>query len=192
MTTITTTEAAIQAGVTVATIRTWCRRNAISAAKQAGRWVIDTASLAHRITIGQRKAPVTIPIHVTSRTTTIPGQPGAVGPEAVLRTAFEAGTQITLGGRWEGERVYLGRERQTYGDHGITLERVGLDRHIGQVAKLPGVEVAVYLIDTSRLEGAPLLAAQVAETETKRLAAYVAAEQRAQDEEDRYLNSEVH
>lgn len=54
-----TTAAALEANVTVATIRTWCRRGVIAATKQAGRWIIDTASLAHRITIGQRKARMT-------------------------------------------------------------------------------------------------------------------------------------
>ncbi|CAM5392182.1 hypothetical protein STENM36S_05038 [Streptomyces tendae] len=59
-----TTAAALQANVTTATIRTWCRRGIIAATKQAGRWIIDTASLAHRITIGALRArkakPVTI------------------------------------------------------------------------------------------------------------------------------------
>ncbi|MGW0948497.1 hypothetical protein ACWD4O_38905 [Streptomyces sp. NPDC002623] len=50
-----TTAAAIQANVTADTIRTWCRRGAVAALKQAGRWIIDTASLAHRIAIGQRR-----------------------------------------------------------------------------------------------------------------------------------------
>lgn len=50
-----TTTAATEAQVTVATIRTWCRIGAVAAAKQAGRWVIDTASLAHRIAIGARR-----------------------------------------------------------------------------------------------------------------------------------------
>ncbi|NNJ04134.1 helix-turn-helix domain-containing protein [Streptomyces sp. PKU-MA01144] len=52
-----TTTAATQAHVTVATIRTWCRRGVIAAAKVAGKWVIDTASLAHRIAIGTMKTP---------------------------------------------------------------------------------------------------------------------------------------
>jgi hypothetical protein len=59
-----TTAAALQANVTTATIRTWCRRGVITAAKQAGRWIIDTASLAARITIGAmrtRKAPMSQP-----------------------------------------------------------------------------------------------------------------------------------
>lgn len=51
-----TTAAAIQANVTVATIRAWCRNSIITAVKQAGRWVIDAASLAHRITIAALKA----------------------------------------------------------------------------------------------------------------------------------------
>jgi hypothetical protein len=55
-----TTAAAIQANVTTDTIRTWCRIGAVAATKQAGRWIIDTASLAARIAIGAmktRKAP---------------------------------------------------------------------------------------------------------------------------------------
>lgn len=50
-----TSTAAAQAHVTVATIRTWCRRNAVAAVKAAGRWVIDSASLARRIAIGTLK-----------------------------------------------------------------------------------------------------------------------------------------
>ncbi|MFF0597902.1 hypothetical protein [Streptomyces antibioticus] len=54
-----TTAAATEARVTVATIRTWCRIGAVAAAKAAGRWVIDTASLAARIAIGKMKRPAT-------------------------------------------------------------------------------------------------------------------------------------
>ncbi|MFN2636935.1 MAG: hypothetical protein ABR585_07915 [Gemmatimonadaceae bacterium] len=50
-----TTTAATQASVTVATIRTWCRIGAVAAAKVAGRWVIETASLAYRIALGTKK-----------------------------------------------------------------------------------------------------------------------------------------
>jgi hypothetical protein len=52
--TMNTTAAATQAGVTVATIRTWCRRGVIAAVKQAGRWIIDATSLTRRIEIGAR------------------------------------------------------------------------------------------------------------------------------------------
>lgn len=59
-----TTAAATLAGVTVATIRTWCRMGAVTATKRSGRWVIDSDSLTRRITIGatrrrtQPEAPV--------------------------------------------------------------------------------------------------------------------------------------
>ncbi|MGV9226448.1 hypothetical protein ACWDPF_27690 [Streptomyces albogriseolus] len=53
----TTAAAATQANVTIDTIRTWCRIGAVAAVKQAGRWVIDTASLARRIAIGAMKRP---------------------------------------------------------------------------------------------------------------------------------------
>ncbi|MGW6912616.1 hypothetical protein ACWGB8_02140 [Kitasatospora sp. NPDC054939] len=46
---ITATNAAAQAGVTVDTVRDWCRKGVVAAVKQAGRWVIDAASLAYRI-----------------------------------------------------------------------------------------------------------------------------------------------
>jgi hypothetical protein len=52
-----TTAAATEARVTAATIRNWCRRGAVAAVKQAGRWIIDTASLAARIAIGKMKRP---------------------------------------------------------------------------------------------------------------------------------------
>lgn len=58
-----TTTAATQAGVTVATIRTWCRNGVIAATKRSGRWTIDTTSLAHRIAIGAMKAARTTPAH---------------------------------------------------------------------------------------------------------------------------------
>jgi hypothetical protein len=52
-----TTLAAAQANVTVDTVRTWCRVGAVAAVKQAGRWIIDAASLAARIAIGKMKRP---------------------------------------------------------------------------------------------------------------------------------------
>lgn len=51
-----TTAAALKANVTADTIRAWCRYGAVAAVKQAGRWVIDSASLAARIAIGKIKA----------------------------------------------------------------------------------------------------------------------------------------
>ncbi|MDP9953116.1 MULTISPECIES: hypothetical protein [Streptomyces] len=55
MNTTTAAKAAQTANVTVATIRTWARRGVIAATKTAGRWIIDTTSLARRIAIGAMK-----------------------------------------------------------------------------------------------------------------------------------------
>lgn len=81
-----TTTAATQANVTVATIRTWCRNGVITATKQAGRWIIDTASLAARIAIGAMKRPA-------------------------KKIAFTVDTMTAIGGRrWQKngmDRVYL-------------------------------------------------------------------------------------
>lgn len=54
-TTHTAADAAALAGVTVPTVRAWCRIGAVKAAKTAGRWVIDAASLARRIALGIRR-----------------------------------------------------------------------------------------------------------------------------------------
>ncbi|MFI7096763.1 hypothetical protein [Streptomyces lydicus] len=69
-----TTAAAVQARVTVATIRTWCRRGVIAATKAAGKWVIDTASLAHRIALGARRRKETRMLDL-SATYTVDGGP---------------------------------------------------------------------------------------------------------------------
>lgn len=50
-----TATAAEQAKVSIATIRRWCRIGAVAATKRAGRWVIDAASLAYRISLGVRR-----------------------------------------------------------------------------------------------------------------------------------------
>ncbi|MCX4543752.1 hypothetical protein [Streptomyces sp. NBC_01565] len=63
-----TTAAATEAKVTVATIRHWARRGVIAATKTAGRWVIDTASLARRIAIGARRTRKTIAFTVETLT----------------------------------------------------------------------------------------------------------------------------
>lgn len=55
-----TATAAQTAGVTTTTIRAWCRRNVIAATKTAGRWIIDAASLAYRVTLGRKEQRVEI------------------------------------------------------------------------------------------------------------------------------------
>lgn len=49
---MSTATAAQIAGVAIATIRAWCRRNVIAAEKRGGRWIIDANSLAHRLELG--------------------------------------------------------------------------------------------------------------------------------------------
>lgn len=73
--TYTTTAAAQLAGVTVDTIRVWCRIGAVRATKAVGRWVIEAASLAHRIRLG---------IHPTMKESTIDTPWPADHPDAAL------------------------------------------------------------------------------------------------------------
>lgn len=68
-----TTAAATEANVTVATIRAWCRNSVITATKTAGRWIIDTASLAHRIAIGALKTRKPRPVIYSIETMTAIG-----------------------------------------------------------------------------------------------------------------------
>lgn len=60
-----TATAAQTAGVTTATIRAWCRRNVIAAVKTSGRWIIDAASLAYRVTLGRKE---TKQVEITTET----------------------------------------------------------------------------------------------------------------------------
>src|SRR5690606_7366117 len=68
-TTITAADAAAFAGVTVATIRHWCRMGAVRATKRAGRWVIDQDSLQQRISLTGR-APYRVTDYGTAYTIT--------------------------------------------------------------------------------------------------------------------------
>jgi hypothetical protein len=174
-----TSTAAQQAGVTVATIRAWCRRNVIGAIKIAGRWVIDAASLAYRITLTP-KVTMDAPVYLTNKTQRVRGHIAAVAPAAQLAAAFAAGQPVTLAGKFAGERVYLGHTRQTW-DDGVTVETIGLDRtwtHEGR-------EIAAYLIDVKRLDEAPRLAALVAQVEARQAENAATVEARVRAEEQR-------
>ncbi|MEV8523107.1 hypothetical protein AB0451_02965 [Streptomyces sp. NPDC052000] len=85
-----TTAAALEAHVTADTIRTWCRIGAVDAVKTAGRWVIDTASLAHRIAIGLRKA----------RMQSTPGTMSARGEEYVANWPTSIANRFQVGVEW--------------------------------------------------------------------------------------------
>lgn len=100
-----TTTAATQAHVTVATIRTWCRNGVITATKQAGRWIIDTASLAARIAIGALKRPArkeTRPMLDLTATYTFTHagatEPTTVTPVIKRRSTKHAGNTISVSG----------------------------------------------------------------------------------------------
>ncbi|MFD7615817.1 hypothetical protein [Streptomyces sp. NPDC059802] len=156
MTSITAAEAAAQADVTVATIRAWCRRNIVAAAKVAGRWVIDNVSLAHRIAIGARRARKQAPVIRLERSANWrAGRHGYVitGPADTLRTAYQHKTPVTLTGDFDGDRLYLGTLIATYGDNGIVNQPVALLGKEGNVA--------TYAIDDRRLDDAPRFLAQI-------------------------------
>lgn len=90
-----TTVAATQAGVTANTIRTWCRRGVITAIKQAGRWIVDTASLARRIAIGASRArkAVMLDLNATYTITDGPNAGTTITPKA--RTRQRDGHTVT-------------------------------------------------------------------------------------------------
>ncbi|GHB14568.1 hypothetical protein GCM10010330_80310 [Streptomyces tendae] len=68
-----TTLAATEAGVSIDTVRTWCRIGAVAAVKQAGRWIIDAASLAARIAVGKMKRPAKKVVYSIETMTAIGG-----------------------------------------------------------------------------------------------------------------------
>ncbi|MFE1925783.1 hypothetical protein ACFW91_24830 [Streptomyces asoensis] len=107
----TTAAAAIQANVTVATIRTWCRVGAVAAVKTAGRWIINTASLAHRIAIGTRRKLVTetpAPNTMAQRGQDyVAAWPGAIAAKSHLSAEHVAEALIRAGLATSDERADL-------------------------------------------------------------------------------------
>lgn len=189
-----TTTAATQANVTIATIRTWCRNGVITATKTAGRWIIDTASLAHRITIGTLKThkkatPVNqLPIVATARTS-IPGIIGVIGPADTLAAALQTGAPVTLSRKYDGEQVYLGHTHTTY-DDGLTTQIKGLDADLEPHPQFPDTPRALYLIDMTRLDNAPTIRAGVEKAHAASLARAAKAEADAAAAEARvHLNT---
>lgn len=180
-----TTAAAAQANVTVATIRSWCRRGVVAAAKVAGRWVVEARSLARRITLG--KAAVNPPFTLTNKVKTSGADLAVLGDADQLKTAYETGAPITLDGKHAGEVVYLGHARLSY-DDAPTAERIGLDHVLGESPKFPGHTIAAYLVDMNRLDGAPRLAELKRKVNAARLARAVKAETRIAAEDERLEN----
>lgn len=174
-----TAAAAAQAHVTVATIRTWCRRGVVTATKTAGRWVIDTASLARRITIGKERRMAKT--HTTATGTIVQtrtGRYGIRGDADTLAAAYEAGAPVAPSNApYADDRIYLGLTRETYGDYGRTLETTAL-------AYIKSDGQAVYYIDTERLDEAPAFRTAL-QQEQDRMAAEEAAMYARDDD---YLN----
>lgn len=186
-----TTQAAKLAGVTPRTIRRWAQTGRINATRTGRAWHISpdqTATIGRKTYTLQETAITTPPITLTNKTRT-PGAPiAALGDADELRHAFETGTPVTLSGKHVGERVYLGHSRQIYGDHGITIEKTGLDRTLGESPKYPGHIIAAYLVDMNRLQEAPTLAALKAQADAENLANAIATEDRIAAEDRRLDN----
>jgi hypothetical protein len=134
-----------------------------------------------------------VPFIPTNKVRTSIGAPAAVlGDVDQLTAAFQAGTPVTLGGKLAGERVYLGFRHQTFDARadGVTTVTVGLDHILGESPKFPGHTIAAFLVDPTRLDGAPRLAEMIAKSRNAATARAVAADLRAQAEEDRYTQDE--
>lgn len=154
-TTTTTAAAAVQANVTVTTVRAWCRSGVIAAVKAAGRWAIDTASLAHRIAIGAMRTRKANPVFLlTDDIDDYRGTVAVTGPAKELRAAFETGSPVTLSGPYAGERVFLGYTSRDSGGRVITTIGVDHESEDG---------TATYLIseDLDKLADAPRVLAAI-------------------------------
>lgn len=127
------------------------------------------------------------PISLTNKVHTTGARIAAMGDADQLKAAYEAGEQVTLGGKLAGERVYLGYRRQTFDldSDGVTVETIGLDRMFGESPKYPGHIIASYCVDLTRLDDAPTLAALAAKDRNLVAARAAAAEARAQEEDER-------
>lgn len=162
-----TRTAAKAANVTAATIRTWCRRGAVAAAKVGRRWDVEEASLTHRIALSAKASPLAVTDDTWGHAL------GVSGPADLLARAFDAKQQIAITtGPYAGEKVHLGHTAY------LGATRDGLDH-----ANSDGT--AVYLIDTDMLyDGAPTLLDAYEEV----LAGGALALAEANRDEDAYLN----
>jgi hypothetical protein len=127
------------------------------------------------------------PIVLTAKVRTTGADIAVMGDADQLKAAFEAGQPVTLAGKHEGEAVYLGFKRMGY-DDGMQLETIGLDRIIGETPKFPGVTIAAYLVDMTRLDDAPKLAELHRKATAARLGSAVKVEARAEAEDERLEN----
>lgn len=92
-----TTTAARTAGVTPGTVASWCRNGVITAVKQAGRWIIEQASLAHRIALAALKTRKASAMDLTATLTatyTSDIEPTTITPK--ISTRVRDGATITV------------------------------------------------------------------------------------------------
>jgi len=127
------------------------------------------------------------PITLTANVRTPGADIAALGDADELKTAYETGQPVTLAGKHAGETVYLGHKRIGY-DDGMQLETIGLDRVIGETPRFPGHTIAAYLVDMTRLDGAPKLAELHRKATAARLGNAVKAQARADAEDERLDN----
>jgi hypothetical protein len=130
---------------------------------------------------------MTPPITLTAKVKTPGANVAVLGDANVLKAAFEADQPVTLAGKHAGEVVYLGLARQTY-DEGIGIERVGLDHTLGESPRFPGHTIAAYLVDVSRLDGAPRLAEMQRKADAAATALAVNVSARVEREDKRLDN----
>jgi hypothetical protein len=130
---------------------------------------------------------MTPPITLTAKVKTPGANVAVVGDADVLKAAFEADQPVTLAGKLAGEVVYLGLARPAY-DEGISVERVGLDHTLGESPRFPGVVIAAYLVDVSRLDGAPRLAEMQRKADAAATARAITVTTRVEREDKRLDN----
>lgn len=120
------------------------------------------------------------PKMITDKVKTLGATWGVMGDQDALQAAFENDEPVTLAGKLDGEVVYLGYSHEVWGK----IERVGLDRVRGEGTNFPGHIIAVYLLDETRLDGAPKLADVVQKSRGASLMRAAELEERLQAEED--------
>lgn len=121
-----TATAAQQAGVTVDTIRHWCRIGAVAARKTAGRWIIQAESLAYRISLGVRRRPRK-PVYTLDNMLAIGGNRWQRGDfDRVYLNGWERfiGLEITCYKTGNIRYAFLGDERISNGEAGRILGAV--------------------------------------------------------------------
>jgi hypothetical protein len=126
---MTTNAAAAHAGVAISTIRTWCRKGAVAASKLTGRWIIEAASLAHRINLGEKPAtPKPAPL------TEVKGEVPAVADIEDAARAYEQARTDTNAAARVKRGALKTLDRTPDGEYGaVTVERYESSRLVADL-----------------------------------------------------------